>query len=193
MPLFTLSSLTCHRFIIASIAVSSKGLCDVFCTNHLYAKVGGIGVNELNVLEREFLKAIDWRIMCPYELLQEYYTNLVRTHSTSHFFIVGQNSSGSSAGTSSDSASDIDMDSSGASRPPSPSPGPSTVTPSVPARVRDGHRRTHSTSTTSTIVVDPADLESMAGRRPGPTLEQNMAFAALQESLKKEESNKGEG
>lgn len=62
MPLFTLSSLTCHRFIIASITVSSKGLCDSFCTNNLYAKVGGISVTELNILEREFLSAIDWRL-----------------------------------------------------------------------------------------------------------------------------------
>ncbi|KAF8868081.1 cyclin-domain-containing protein [Infundibulicybe gibba] len=63
MPLFTLSSLTCHRFIIASITVSSKGLCDTFCTNNLYAKVGGISVTELNILEREFLSVIDWRLL----------------------------------------------------------------------------------------------------------------------------------
>ena len=63
MPLFTLSSLTCHRFVIASITVSSKGLCDAFCTNSLYAKVGGISVTELNVLEREFLAGIEWRLM----------------------------------------------------------------------------------------------------------------------------------
>lgn len=62
MPLFTLSSLTCHRFIIAAVTVASKGLCDTFCTNNLYAKVGGIGITELNMLEREFLKAIDWRL-----------------------------------------------------------------------------------------------------------------------------------
>ncbi|KAJ8696582.1 Pho80p cyclin [Pleurotus ostreatus] len=61
-PLFTLSSLTCHRFVIAAIAVSSKGLCDTFCTNSLYAKVGGISLSELNLLEREFLSAIDWRL-----------------------------------------------------------------------------------------------------------------------------------
>lgn len=62
MPLFTLSSLTCHRFIIASITVCSKGLCDTFCTNGLYARVGGIPPSELNVLEREFLRMIDWRL-----------------------------------------------------------------------------------------------------------------------------------
>lgn len=62
MPLFTLSSLTCHRFIIAAVTVASKGLCDTFCTNNLYAKVGGISITELNMLEREFLLAIDWRL-----------------------------------------------------------------------------------------------------------------------------------
>lgn len=62
IPIFTLSSLTCHRFLITSIAVSSKALCDVFCTNSLYAKVGGIPVTELNMLEREFLRMIEWRL-----------------------------------------------------------------------------------------------------------------------------------
>jgi hypothetical protein len=62
MPVFTLTSLTCHRFVIASITVCSKGLCDTFCTNSLYARVGGIPVSELNVLEREFLRMIDWRL-----------------------------------------------------------------------------------------------------------------------------------
>lgn len=62
MPLFTLSSLTCHRFIITSITVSSKALCDVFCTNNLYARVGGVNVTELNMLEREFLAMINWRL-----------------------------------------------------------------------------------------------------------------------------------
>jgi hypothetical protein len=62
-PLFTLSSLTCHRFVITSIAISSKGFCDAFCTNQHYAKVGGISVAELNLLEREFLQATQWRLM----------------------------------------------------------------------------------------------------------------------------------
>ncbi|KAK0476627.1 cyclin-domain-containing protein [Armillaria novae-zelandiae] len=62
-PLFTLSSLTCHRFLITAIAVASKCLCDSFCTNALYARVGGISLTELNILEREFLHMIDWRLM----------------------------------------------------------------------------------------------------------------------------------
>ncbi|KAG5646800.1 hypothetical protein DXG03_002177 [Asterophora parasitica] len=164
MPLFTLSSLTCHRFIIASITVSSKGLCDQFCTNNLYAKVGGISVTELNILEREFLSAIDWRLMCTRELLQDYYVNLVRTHSSGQLVLAGSMSPASAT-----SDSDLDMDS-GTSRPPSPS--------EAPPPVRHRHRR--SVHETSTILVDPATVPQDGTRRP--TVEQNMAFAALKES-----------
>ncbi|KAH6914191.1 cyclin-dependent protein kinase regulator Pho80 [Coprinopsis sp. MPI-PUGE-AT-0042] len=113
-PLFTFSSLTAHRFIIVSITVASKGLCDVFSPNKFYARVGGIPVTELNTLEREFLSMIEWRLMSTRHVLQEYYVNLVRTHSTGAYVIVGTDSPASSD-------SDIDMDSSGQSAPPSPS------------------------------------------------------------------------
>jgi hypothetical protein len=162
MPLFTLSSLTCHRFVIASITVASKGLCDTFCTNSLYAKVGGISVSELNVLEREFLQAIDWRLMCTREVLQEYFVNLVRTHSASKFIITGTQSSGS---VSSDSQPDIDTSS-------------SHCNPGVekPARIRDTHHRP--TSETSPFTPE-VPLR--------PTIEQNVAFAALQERRESED------
>ncbi|KAH9938921.1 cyclin-domain-containing protein [Amylocystis lapponica] len=155
-PLFTLSSLTCHRFVITSIAVSSKALCDAFCTNGLYAKVGGIPVPELNMLEREFLRMLDWSLTCTREVLQEYYINLVRTHSTGLYTIAR---AGSSDSVSSDS--DMDFDAS-PSRPSSPSL----------ARQRD--------LASSTILIDTATL-SPESPRP-PTIEQNMAFAAFQQS-----------
>ncbi|KAJ3758846.1 cyclin-domain-containing protein [Lentinula raphanica] len=148
VPLFTLSSLTCHRFIIAAVTVSSKGLCDVFCNNALYAKVGGISVGELNTLEREFLRMIEWTITCTRELLQEYYINLVRTHSTSKYTIARADSSGSS---SSDS-SDLEME----------------TLPSRPPSINEP----------SAILIDPVPPNSDISRRA--TIEQNMAFAALQ-------------
>ncbi len=77
MPAFVLSSLTCHRFVITSICVSSKCLCDVFHSNSVYAKVGGIPVTELNVLEREFLRMIDWNLTVSLLVLPS-------THPTSH-------------------------------------------------------------------------------------------------------------
>lgn len=139
-PLFTLSSLTCHRFIIASITVCSKGLCDTFCTNSLYARVGGIPVSELNVLEREFLRMIDWRLTCTREVLQEYYTNLVRTDSSRQFYIEGMNPTSTptptpaianAPSTSTSTADDSDMESMPTSQPPSPATSP--VAPYVPA------------------------------------------------------------
>ncbi|KAJ8592511.1 cyclin-domain-containing protein [Rhizopogon salebrosus TDB-379] len=162
MPLFTLSSLTCHRFIIASITVCSKGLCDSFCTNALYARVGGIPVTELNVLEREFLRVIDWRLTCTREVLQEYYVNLVRTDSTSRFVLAGTESE----------VEDSDMDSV-SSRSASP----------LDEQVR--HRPPFSlfgNREPSTILIDTATLAPQAPQ--GPTIEQNMAFAALQQSLR---------
>ncbi|KAG0706062.1 cyclin-domain-containing protein [Suillus ampliporus] len=157
IPLFTLSSLTCHRFIIASITVCSKGLCDSFCTNALYARVGGIPVTELNVLEREFLRSIDWRLMCTREVLQEYYINLIRTDSSGGFVLEGAESE----------VEDSDMDSV-SSRSASP----------MDAQVR--HRPSFSLLGTSTVLGDSATLAPQ-----GPTIEQNMAFAALQHSLRK--------
>ncbi|KAJ7072543.1 cyclin-domain-containing protein [Mycena amicta] len=145
MPRFTLSTLTCHRFIISAITVSSKGLCDTFCTNSLYAKVGGISVPELNVLEREFLEKIDWRLMCTRDVLQEYYVNLVRTHTSAKYYVVG---SQSSVGSASDDSDDMDTTQ---SRPPTPAIGSAILIDLVP----------------------PAEVK--------PTIEQNMAFAALQD------------
>lgn len=63
LPRFTISSLTVHRFLIASVCVSTKALCDAFCTNSHYAKIGGIKLAELNVLEREFLSSLEWRLI----------------------------------------------------------------------------------------------------------------------------------
>lgn len=163
-PTFMLSSLTCHRFIITSIAASSKGLCDTFCPNKFYARVGGISVSELNMLEREFLAMIEWRLMCTRDVLHQYYINLVRTHSSGLFTISGMDSSPSSS-----SDSDFDMDS-GQSAPSSPDLQPRVVT----------SRSRRSTSEPSAILVEPLRANAQEAQRP--TLEQNMAFAALQHS-----------
>lgn len=62
-PSFSLNSLTVHRFLLTATTVGSKGLCDSFCTNEHYAKVGGIHANELDILEREFLTKVKYRIL----------------------------------------------------------------------------------------------------------------------------------
>ncbi|KAI9498353.1 cyclin-domain-containing protein [Zychaea mexicana] len=75
-PQFTISSLTVHRFLITAVTVSSKSLCDSYCTNSHYAKVGGISTQELNALELEFLRLIDWNLSSSGPVLQQYYINL---------------------------------------------------------------------------------------------------------------------
>ncbi|ORX97487.1 cyclin-domain-containing protein [Basidiobolus meristosporus CBS 931.73] len=77
---FVISSLTVHRFLITAITVASKATCDSYCTNHHYAKVGGISVQEINALELEFLFFIDWRLTCSLESLQRYYITLTEQH-----------------------------------------------------------------------------------------------------------------
>ncbi|AGO11261.1 AaceriACR001Cp [[Ashbya] aceris (nom. inval.)] len=62
-PEFRLDSLTVHRFLLTATTVASKGLCDSFCTNTHYAKVGGVQCSELNVLENEFLERVNYRIL----------------------------------------------------------------------------------------------------------------------------------
>ncbi|KAK6514455.1 hypothetical protein TWF281_004655 [Arthrobotrys megalospora] len=94
-PAFTISSLTVHRFLITAATVSSKGLCDSFCTNTFYARVGGISLRELNVLELEFLNRVGWRIVPQAEVLREYYTSLVRRMGDGWGFEDGPESEGS--------------------------------------------------------------------------------------------------
>ncbi|CAO3673437.1 unnamed protein product [Umbelopsis ramanniana] len=79
-PQFTISSLTVHRFLITAVTVSAKALCDSYCTNSHYAKVGGISTRELNSLELEFLRLIDWRLAATGPVLQQYYVNLIKQH-----------------------------------------------------------------------------------------------------------------
>ncbi|CDO93451.1 unnamed protein product [Kluyveromyces dobzhanskii CBS 2104] len=62
-PEFTLNSLTVHRFLLTATTIASKGLCDSFCTNTHYSKVGGVQCSELNILENEFLERVRYRIL----------------------------------------------------------------------------------------------------------------------------------
>ncbi|EKM80818.1 hypothetical protein AGABI1DRAFT_112545 [Agaricus bisporus var. burnettii JB137-S8] len=152
MPTFIFTSLVCHRFLIAAITASSKGLCDAFCTNQLYAKVGGITVTELNCLEQEFLSAVDWHLVCARDMLNEYYINLVRTNGSGRFALAGDTPQGGSD-------NDVDLDSV-MSRDSSPD---------IPIR------HVSSETPAPTIQASPEGV-------PRATLEQNMAFAALRQS-----------
>jgi len=80
-PAFTISSLTVHRFLITSATVASKGLSDSFWTNKTYARVGGVSMKELALLELEFLTRMEWRIVPKPEVLVDYYRSLIGRNS----------------------------------------------------------------------------------------------------------------
>ncbi|KAG1470545.1 hypothetical protein G6F56_002621 [Rhizopus delemar] len=69
---FSIDSFNIHRLIITGIMVASKFFSDVFYTNKLYAKIGGLSVTELNRLEIEFLKLNNFNLTVPISELQRY-------------------------------------------------------------------------------------------------------------------------
>lgn len=89
-PAFTISSLTVHRFLITSATVASKGLSDSFWTNKTYARVGGVKLKELALLELEFLWRVEWRIVPRPEVLVDYYRSLVDRSEGYEIDITGQ-------------------------------------------------------------------------------------------------------
>jgi len=76
-PDFTINTLTVHRFLITAATVAAKGLSDSFWNNTTYARVGGVRVAELKLLELEFLHRVDWKIVPNPEVLVAYYRGLV--------------------------------------------------------------------------------------------------------------------
>ena len=57
--------------------MAAKGLSDSFWNNATYARVGGIKVAELGLLELDFLYRVDWKIVPNPEVLVDYYRGLV--------------------------------------------------------------------------------------------------------------------
>lgn len=53
--------LTVHRLMIASVVVAAKTHDDDFLSNHHYALVGGLPLDELNALEVGLLELLKWR------------------------------------------------------------------------------------------------------------------------------------
>ncbi|CAN0419716.1 unnamed protein product, partial [Ectocarpus fasciculatus] len=55
-----LTVLNVHRLIITSVLVAAKMYEDEYFNNSFYARLGGVSVAELNVLELEFIKLISF-------------------------------------------------------------------------------------------------------------------------------------
>jgi len=66
------SSLTCHRLLITSVTLAAKFNDDQYYSNAYYAKVGGLHLAELNVLEKTFLQMLDWKVQVTPEEFAQY-------------------------------------------------------------------------------------------------------------------------
>ncbi|KAI2634248.1 cyclin-domain-containing protein [Hypomontagnella submonticulosa] len=99
-PDFTINTLTVHRFLITAATVAGKGLSDSFWNNSFYARVGGVKVAELKLLELDFLTRVDWRIVPNPEVLVAYYKGLVAR--CAGFVLEGEEESSSSPSTDTD-------------------------------------------------------------------------------------------
>lgn len=76
-PNIVFSALSSHRLIIIGMTLAAKFHEDTFYSNKFYAKVGGVSLKELNLLERCFLQLIDWKLQVHPEEY-ELYESLVR-------------------------------------------------------------------------------------------------------------------
>jgi len=68
---------TVHRVLITAVMLAAKFFDDAYYNNAYYAKVGGIAVSELNLLEVEFLFRIHFQLHCPSDLYKQYHEQLV--------------------------------------------------------------------------------------------------------------------
>lgn len=59
---FVVTDLTIHRLLAAATVLSAKFLDDIFYSNAYYAKVCGLGVKEMNLLESTFLSLVQWKL-----------------------------------------------------------------------------------------------------------------------------------
>ncbi|GAV73381.1 Cyclin domain-containing protein [Cephalotus follicularis] len=61
-PSLPINSFNVHRLLITSVLVSAKFMDDMYYNNAYYAKVGGISITEMNLLELDFLFGMRFKL-----------------------------------------------------------------------------------------------------------------------------------
>jgi len=61
-----------HRLILTSCLIAIKYNEDDYYSNTHYSKVGGISMQELNILEDEFIVGLDWNVWVDKDLFDKY-------------------------------------------------------------------------------------------------------------------------
>jgi len=73
---FHLNTLSIHRLLLVSILCSSKFFDDFYYNNSHYAKIGGVALKELNVLEVEFLALVAFDLHIPAKIFKRFHREL---------------------------------------------------------------------------------------------------------------------
>lgn len=68
-----LSKYNIHRLLFTSILIAIKYNEDIICDNLYYSKIAGVTKKELQVLEYEFMKIIDFDLFVSNKIYQTYY------------------------------------------------------------------------------------------------------------------------
>ncbi|KAJ4827944.1 hypothetical protein Tsubulata_029126 [Turnera subulata] len=77
-PCFPINSFSVHRLLITSVLVSAKFLDDLYYNNAFYARVGGISLEEMNILEVDFLFGLGFHLNVTPTTFHTYYGYLGR-------------------------------------------------------------------------------------------------------------------
>ncbi|EGR28252.1 hypothetical protein IMG5_180520 [Ichthyophthirius multifiliis] len=80
---FLLNSYNIHRVLITSIMLSIKFYDDRYYNNEYYGKVGGISIQEINQLERDFLQLINFRLHIHPSIFYKYREKLLESQQIS--------------------------------------------------------------------------------------------------------------
>eukprot|EP01018_Ginkgo_biloba_P011088 Gb_14155 [translate_table: standard] len=77
-PQFCIASLNVQRLLITAVMVASKFVEDLNYRNSYYAKVGGLGTEEMNKLEMEFLFLMGFKLQVTVNVFESYCSHLER-------------------------------------------------------------------------------------------------------------------
>lgn len=71
-----ITSLSVHRILMTSVLLAIKFYDDHYYTNSYYAKIGGMPTKEINLLEVEFLRLVNFTLYVEPHEYQEYHSQL---------------------------------------------------------------------------------------------------------------------
>jgi len=72
-PSMAVSKLNVHRLLVTAAMLAAKFNDDMYYSNSYYAKVGGVQLREMNMLEAKFIKALNWKLFVSPKEYQQYH------------------------------------------------------------------------------------------------------------------------